>query len=111
MRFSSSRMLPGHQYFFNRAIVDSVEEVLPEAPLLDGLFEIDVGRGDETEFGLDRLGAADPLDLTFLNGAQELGLKVEPQVADLVEKQGAVRCELEFSQLLTVRARKGTSLV
>ena len=133
IRFSSSRMLPGHQYLFSIAIVESVMpwmllaeprvvapqeelgqlrhvvdavaqrrhpdrddvdpvvEVLAEPPFLDRLLEVDVGRGDQAELGLDRLGAADPLDLALLDRAQQLGLQVEPQVADLVEEQRAVR--------------------
>ena len=50
------------------------------------------------------LRAADPLDLAFLNRAQQLGLQVEPQIADLVEEQRAVRRELELAELLPVRA-------
>src|SRR5439155_2784459 len=45
------------------------------------------------------------------NGAQQFGLKIEPQVADLVEKQRAARCELEFAELLPVSAGEGAALV
>src|SRR5262249_18338478 len=86
-------------------------EVLPEPAFLDRLFEIDVGRGDQTELGLDWLGSAHPFDLALLDGAQQLGLEVEPQIADLVEEQRAVRRELEFSKLLAVRSGKGAALV
>ena len=153
IRFSSSRMLPGHQYFFSIAIVESampwmllaearvvaaqeelgelrevlgalaqrrqldrddvepVVEVLAEPAFLHRLLEVDVGGGDQAELGLDRLGAADALDLAFLNRAQQLGLQVEPQVADLVEEQRAVRRELELAELLAVRAGERAALV
>ena len=39
----------------DRDDVDPVVEVLAEAPFLDRLLEIDVGRGDQPEIGLDRL--------------------------------------------------------
>ena len=67
---------------------------------MTALLEIDVGRGDQAEVGLDRLGAADALDLAFLDRAQQLGLQIEPQVADLVEEQRAARRELELAELL-----------
>ena len=95
----------------DRDDVDPVVEVLAEPPFLDRLLEIDVGRRDQAELGLDRLGAADALDLAFLNRAQQLGLQVEPQVADLVEEQRAVRRQLELAELLPVRAGERAALV
>ena len=54
---------------------------------------------------------ADPLDLPLLDGPQQLGLQVEPQVADLVEEQRAAGRQLEFSQLLLVGPRERAALV
>ena len=59
----------------------------------------------------DWLRAADPFDLPFLDGAQELRLEVEPEVADLVEEQRAARRELELAELLLVRAGERAALV
>ena len=84
----------------DRDDVDPVVEVLAEPPFLDRLLEVDVGRGDQAEVGLDRLGAADALDLPFLDRAQQLGLQVEAQVADLVEEQRAAGGQLELAELL-----------
>ena len=142
IRFSSSRMLPGHQYdarifsaesdepahrlaelhavaleeqprqlrqIFDpiaqrrhpdRDDVDAVEEVLAESSLLDRLLEVDVGGDDQPEVGADRLGAADALDLAFLDRPQQLGLEIQPQIADLVEEERAARRQLELAQLL-----------
>ena len=153
MRFSSSRMLPGHQYDWqdlqggigdaahrlaelaavaleeqprelreivdalaqrrhaDRNDVDAVVQVLAEAAVLDRLLEIDVGRRHQAEIGLDRLAAADALDLALLNRAQQLGLQVEAQVTNLVEEQGAAGGELELAELLFVRARERAALV
>ena len=88
----------------DRDDVDPVVEVLAERPFLDRLLEVDVGRRDQPEVGLDRLGAADALDLPLLDRAQQLGLQVEPQVADLVEEQRAAGGQLELAELLLVRA-------
>ena len=51
------------------------------------------------------LRAADALDLALLDGAQQLGLQVEAQVADLVEEQRAAGGHLELAELLPDRAR------
>ena len=67
--------------------------------------EIDVGGGDEAELHLDRLAAADPLDLAFLDRAQQLGLQVELQIADLVEEERAAVGQLELADLLAHGAR------
>ena len=95
----------------DRDDVDPVVEILAESSFLHRLLEVDVGGGDQAELGLDRLGAADPLDLALLNGAQQLGLEVEPQIADLVEEQRAVRGQLELAQLLAMRAGERAALV
>ena len=153
MRFSSSRMFPGHQYRLedlqrrvgdaahrlaelaavaleeqprqlreivdalaqrrhaDRNDVDPVVQVLAEPAVLHRLLEIDVGRRHQAEVGLDRLQAADALDLAFLNRPQQLGLQVEAQVADLVEEQRASGRELELAELLLVRAGERAALV
>ena len=63
----------------DRDHVDPVVEILAEPSFLDRLLEIDVGRRDQPEVGLDRLRSADALDLAFLDGAQQLGLQLEPR--------------------------------
>src|SRR4029453_14608007 len=95
----------------NRNDVDPVIEIPPEPAVLDRLFKIDVGRDDEPEIRLDRLGPANPLNFSFLNRTQQLRLQIEPQVADLVEKEGAARSQLELPKLLLVRAGEGAALV
>src|SRR5207249_317608 len=95
----------------DRDDVDSIEQVFAEPAVLDGLLQVDVGRGDETELRFDRLGSADALDLAFLNRAQQLRLQIEPEVADLVEEERAVRRELELAELLAVRAGERAALV
>jgi hypothetical protein len=57
------------------------------------------------------LGGAEPLELALLQDAQELGLKVEGQVADLVQEQRATVGQLEASLLPREGAREGPLLV
>ena len=54
---------------------------------------------------------ADAFDLAFLDRAQQLGLQVQPEIADLVQEQRAVGRQLELAELLPVRARERAALV
>jgi hypothetical protein len=57
------------------------------------------------------VGAADPLDLFFLNRAQELRLQLVFQIADLIEEECPASRELELAELLADRAGEGSLLV
>jgi hypothetical protein len=48
---------------------ESVVEITAETPIHDGLLQIAVGRGDETNVGAERRGAADTLVLALLDDA------------------------------------------
>ncbi len=61
-----------------------------------------------TRFGL---GGADRLDLAFLQGAEELGLSVERQFADLVEEERAAMRFGELAGLVGGGAGEGALLV
>src|SRR5512141_980387 len=76
--------------------VQAEEEVLPEPPLLDLLPEVLVGRGDDPDVDLGDLARADLLDLAFLEDAEDLGLRPEAHVADLVEEDRAAVGLLEL---------------
>jgi hypothetical protein len=54
---------------------------------------------------LDRTRAADALDLALLNGAQQLCLQVQTQVADLVEEERAAAGQLELCRSADGRRR------
>ena len=95
----------------HRNDVEPKEEVAAEGAVLHRALEVDVSCRDQAERRLDRLVAADPLDFAFLNGAQQLGLQVEPQVADLVEKQRAAAGQLELADPLLYRAGEGSAFV
>src|SRR5262249_21320085 len=99
------------RWHLDRDDVDSVVEVFAKPSFLDGLVEVDVGGDDEAKIGANRFAAADPLDLPFLNGPQQLGLQVEAKVANLVEEERAAGGELELAELLLVRAGECSALV
>ena len=83
----------------NRKDVQTVVEVLPERIAGNALFEVAVGRGDDSHVQRQRPGAAEPLDLPLLEHAQQLDLHVGRQVADLVEKNRRVIRQLETTDL------------
>ena len=82
----------------DREDVEPVVEVLAELALRDQRLEVAVGGRDDADVDLDRLGAADALELALLQHAQQLDLHLQRQVADLVEEQGAAVGELEAAR-------------
>ena len=95
----------------HRNHVEAVVEIFAERAVLDRALEVDVGRRDQPERGADRPSAADALDLALLDRAQQLGLQVELQIADLVEEQRAAVGQLELADALLQRAGERALLV
>src|SRR5215212_7565965 len=87
--------------------VDAVEKVLAEPALLHPLPQIDIGGGDHTYVKLHRLHPADPVNLALLQHTEELGLELEGQIADLVEKDGAAMGLLEPADSHLARVGEG----
>src|SRR5262249_42181073 len=67
--------------------VEPREEVLAERRHRDLRLEIAVGGGDDAQIDGDRARRADGCDLALLDDAEERRLRLERQIADLVEKQ------------------------
>ncbi len=88
-----------------------IEEVLAEAPGAHFLLEVAIGSGDHPHVDLQRLDAADPLDLALLENAQELRLEVERELSQLVEEDGPAVRELEHALARRGRARERSLLV
>ena len=91
--------------------VEPVVEVLAEAARRDLLLEILVRRGDHAHVDLDRLGSADALEAVLLEDAQDLRLRHQAHVGDLVEEDRAAVGQLELAPLLGERAGEGALLV
>src|SRR5215203_902876 len=87
----------GERRQMNRVDTQPVEQVGAEAPLGNGLFEIVVGRRDDTDIHTLRSRRAYPFELPFLQHAKELDLHVRGEITDLVEKDRAAVSELETS--------------
>ena len=95
----------------DREDVEAVVEVLAELAVLDQLDHVAVGRRDQAEVDLDRLLGADRIDLALLQGAQQLDLRLERQLADLVEEQRAAVGLLELADALVDGAGERALLV
>ena len=95
----------------DRKDVEAVVEILAELAGGDLLLEIPVRRRDHAHVDLDRLGAADALELALLQHAQQLDLHVGRQVADLVEEQRAAVGQLEAAEPPRDRAGERALLV
>ncbi len=95
----------------DRKDVEAVEQVLAEPAALDQFDQVLVGRRDQADVDLDRTAGADRVDLAVLQRAQQLHLRVQRQLADLVEEQrAAVRLD-ELAGVLFGRAGEGALLV
>ena len=79
----------------DREDVQPVVEVGAEAAVGRHRPEVAVGGGDQPHVHLALVRRAEPLELALLEHAQQLGLQLQRQVADLVEEDGAVVGELE----------------
>jgi hypothetical protein len=73
--------------------------------------QIPVGGGDQAGVGAPGAGAAQALELLLLQDAQELGLHLERELADLIEKERAMVSQLEAAEALRHGPGKGAFLV
>ncbi len=77
--------------------VEPVEKVCSKSARVDFRFERLVRCGDNSHVDVHDRPCAHPLDLTFLQDAQELRLHLRRHVAHLVEKQSPPICSLELA--------------
>src|SRR6266478_3552085 len=69
--------------------VQTEVQVLSEPPFLHRFLEIDIGGGDNTKIGAQKLIAAEAFELPLLNQTKQIGLQRERTLPDLVEEDGA----------------------
>ena len=89
----------------------AVVEVLAELTRGHGVGQVHVGGGDHAHVGLLHLGGADLHEFAVLQDAQQEGLRLARQLADLVEKKGPAVGLLEVALPLADGAREGPLLV
>ena len=91
--------------------VQSVKQVFPERALAHRGPQVGIGGREHADVHGDRPLAAHPLDLPLLEHAQELGLQLEAQRADLVQEDRPAVRQLEPAEPSRVGAREGAALV
>jgi hypothetical protein len=91
--------------------VEAVEQVLAERALAHALFQVLVRGGNDAHVALQRLVAADAVELPVGQHAQQPRLQVEGHVADLVQEQRAAVGLFEAPAACGLRAGEGTALV
>src|SRR6266571_1536463 len=86
-------------------------EVVAEPAATDQVLQVGVGRGQHAHVDAQLTAAAHAHELSLLQNAQELGLREQIHVADLVEEDGSAVGELELSLLPPDRPRERAPLV
>src|SRR5229473_8284203 len=95
----------------NRNDAQSKQEIFAEFSFFHELMQITVGRRDHAHVELDSPAPTETAMLFFLQGAQQLGLKTERQLSDLVEKQRPAIGHLHKTGLRRHRPGEGSFLV
>jgi len=84
----------------------TVVQVRAEPVLLDHGLEVPIGGVDNPHVHFDGPAAAHTLELLLLNGAEQLGLQVQGQLADLIEEKRAAVRRLEATDALRDRVNE-----
>ena len=95
----------------DRDDVQPIVEVLAELPLADQRRQIAIGRGDHPHVHAECVLAADALERLLLERAQDLRLRLEAHIADLVQEERAAVGELELAAAPRQRPRERALLV
>ena len=70
-----------------------------------------MGRGHHSNVNFLRPRAAQPLEFPLLQNAQEFRLQLQRDIADFIQKQRTLVCQLEPANLLSDRTGEGAALV
>ena len=95
----------------DREDAEAVVEVFAERLVADGLEQVAVGGGDDPDVDRHRRAAADALDLALLEDAEELGLGLQGQLADLIQEEAPAVGQLEAADPPGEGAGEGAFLV
>jgi len=89
----------------------TVVEVFTKCAVVDHLAEVAIRRGDDTHVDGDHARATDALHLPRFEHAQELGLKADVELADLIQEQRAAIGHLEAPLLAVGGASERAAFV
>ena len=97
--------------YVERNHVQPVEQIFAEVAAIDLLFELLVGGGDHAAVHADAFERADGFDTLFVEHPQQLGLRTEAHVADLVQEKRAAVGFLNLPGLVFTRPGEGPAPV
>src|SRR6516162_11330906 len=95
----------------DRKNVKTIIEVAAKPLLIHLLSQIRIRRGDQAGIGVKCPRASQPLTLSLLQHAQQLGLNLQRNIPDLIEKDGPAIRQLEAADALRDGAGKRAPLV
>ena len=90
---------------------EAVVEITPEELVAHHFGEVPIGGGDEANVDGNGANAAEAFEGFLLQGAEELGLEIERDVADFVEEQGSAVGHFEAADFLGEGAGEGAAFV
>src|SRR5215211_6358192 len=95
----------------NRKDIEAIVQVGAKLAFAHGIFEVAVSGSDYAYVNFNRMTSSYSFKLTFLEHAQELGLHVQRELADLVEKKGSAVRNLKSSEASGIRSGESTLFV
>src|SRR5437667_10850290 len=95
----------------NRKNIQAVKQIFANFLLLNHLPQIAIGGCDQACIGSQGARASQAFELPFLEHAQQLGLKLERDVADLIQKYRSAIGQLKAADALSDSACKSAFLV
>src|ERR1017187_5154174 len=84
----------------DRENLQPVIEIAAEELITHHLLQIPIGGREQADINQDGAGASEPFELLFLESAQQFGLKLQWNIAHLVEKESAAMGHLKAAGLL-----------
>ncbi|MFO0618391.1 MAG: hypothetical protein U0414_37705 [Polyangiaceae bacterium] len=90
---------------------EAVVQIESKCPCVDLAPQISVGRCDDAEIDFDLTAASDTTEPPALKRAEQIGLELGGQLADLIEEQGTAMGELKGAALGSVRTGKRSLFV
>src|SRR6266481_10131744 len=96
------------RWHFNREDAQAVIEIFPKPPVENHVSQIVIGGSNHAHVGAAGPVVADWLEFAFLENAQQFGLRLGREIADLVEEQSAAVGELKASHSILQRSAEGS---
>src|SRR5580704_12211977 len=98
-------------WYLNRKNIEPVKEILPELIVADHQRQIPMRRRDKANVNMNGLAASQPLELLFLQRAQQLWLQLLTNVANFIQEQRTAIGNFKTAAFLHQSASERTLLM